>query len=278
MNPDASSFAALATPPHWTAEQQERRRYVGFRTLFTFDRFIDLPRDGQYKILDYGCGDGHSIEPLLERFPNAHFVAVDCDDTVISVLRSRFADNPRITVLRTGEAPALEAIEHQFDIIQLNAVFEHLLPDERRRIVPQLWSRLAIGGYLVVTETPWRWFPVETHTTSFPLVNYLPDFLALMAVRHCGRFARTLTWREALKRGVRGATIGEILSCLGEARSAQIVNSAAPDAADLLEVWWHGECRQTRKKALAYKALCWLRAAGGLVVSPWVSLVLRKHA
>ena len=263
----------------WNPQQQERNRFVRFRTAYTFDRFVDLPRGGRHRILDYGCGEGHSIDALLERFPEAHVVAVDIADAAMSTCNSRFGDHPRVTALQATNGFAFDAIGNDFDVIQLNAVFEHLLPDERRHIVLGLWRRLVVGGYFVVTETPWRWFPIETHTTSFPLVNYLPDALALLAVRHCGRYPKTLTWHDALKQGVRGATVREIVGCLGASEDAvQIVRSVAPDARDMLEVWWHGECRKTGRRALAYSTLSWLRRLTGVVLSPWVNVVLRKRA
>ena len=76
------------------------------------------------------------------------------------------------------------------------------------------------------------------------------------AVRHCGRYPKTLTWHDALKQGVRGATVQEIVRCLGASKDAvQIVRSVAPDARDMLEVWWRGECRKTGRRALAYSTL-----------------------
>jgi hypothetical protein len=56
------------------------------------------------------------------------------------------------------------------------------------------------------------------------------------------------------------------------------VQAAEADARDMLEVWWQGECRRTRQKAFAYKTLRWLHWLTGVVVSPWVNIVLRKVA
>ena len=132
----------------------------------------------------------------------------------MSEFASRFGGHERVTFVHLKSPLAFEDIGHGFDLIQLNAVFEHLLPAERKEVMPLLWRRLAVDGYLVLTETPWRWFPVETHTTSLPFVNYMPDRLALMAARHCGRYPKTLTWEEALRAGLRGATVGEIMASL----------------------------------------------------------------
>ena len=166
-----------------------------------------------------------------------------------------------------------------YDVLQLNAVFEHLPPEERKTLMPDLWQRLRVGGFMVLTETPWRWFPLETHTTSLPFVNYLPDRLALAAVRHCGRYPKTVTWNEALRLGVRGGTYNEIISCIGVPTSAfERVQPQTPDARDMLEVWWRGEIRKTTAKAFAYHALRLFHRATGVLISPWVNFVLRKLA
>ena len=143
----------------WPPLELERNRFVRFRTAHMFDRFVDLARDGHWRVLDFGCGLGHSIEVLLERFPNAHFVGVDVNEDVMSEFASRFGGHERVTFVHLKSPLAFEDIGHGFDLIQLNAVFEHLLPAERKEVMPLLWRRLAVDGYLVLTETPWRWFP-----------------------------------------------------------------------------------------------------------------------
>jgi SAM-dependent methyltransferase len=263
-------------------EEVERNDYVRFRTRFTFERFVHLPRDGAYRFLDFGCGDGHSIEALLDVYPQARFFGAEYEPGTLSRCLARLGSNPRVTILQTKGPQSLAGIETDFDVVQLNAVFEHMLPDERQTLMPDLWRRIKTGGYLVLTETPWRWFPIETHSTSRPLVNYMPDRLALFTMRHFskgGRFSHIRTWDEALRDGLRGATVREIVASLGAAPgAARIVQSSAPDARDMLDVWWHGECRKTRQKQFAYSVLSGWRAVTGMVISPWINLVVQKVA
>ena len=265
-----------------TVGEVERNDYVRFRTRFTFERFVDLPRDGAYRFLDFGCGDGHSIEALLDIFPQTQFFGAEYEPGTLSRCLARLGNNPRATIIRTKGPDSLEGIGSGFDVIQLNAVFEHMLPAERRALMPDLWQRIAAGGYLVLMETPWRWFPIETHSTSRPLVNYMPDRLALFTMRHFsrgGRFSNIRTWEEALRDGLRGATVREIMGCLGATPgSARVVQSSAPDARDMLDVWWHGECRKTKQKKFAYAVLSGWRSVTGMVISPWVNLVVQKVA
>jgi hypothetical protein len=43
-------------------------------------------------------------------------------------------------------------------------------------------------------------------------------------------------------------------------------------------VWWHGECRKTKQKKFAYTVLSGWRAMTGIVISPWITLVVQKVA
>ena len=265
--------------PEWNAEQSERNQYVRFRADFTFDRFVPLPLDGSYRILDYGCGLGHSLDAVLNRFPNAQFVAADYVSDALELCVQLFGADPRVQIVRMTGSTSLEEIGDGFDIILLNAVFEHLLPHERPLLMSDLWRRLKPGGYMVVTETPWRWFPIETHCTSLPLVNYLPDRLALAALRRCGRYPVDTSMEHALRCGLRGGTVSEIIASLSAGEgAAQLVHATSEDARDLLESWWHGECRHTKAKQLAYRVLRLTRNLTGVVISPWVNIVIRKSA
>ncbi len=257
----------------------ERNQYVRFRTEFVFDRLVGMPRDGHYRILDYGCGTGNSLDALLGYFPNARFVGADIAGTDLDVLRSYLpdVDRSRLQLVEIRDPGDLIQLDGTFDLINLNAVFEHMLPAERRSLLPELWRRLANNGRLVLTETPWRWFPIETHTTSLPLVNYLPDRLALAVARRSGQYGPDLSWTLALRHGIRGATIAEIIACIGApAGTIERATSDQRDARDQLELWWWGESRHTRQKSLAYWGLSWLRRLTGLVMSPWVNVVFRK--
>lgn len=256
---------------------QERNRFVRFRTAYTFDRFIDLPRNSAIRLLDFGSGHGHSVNVLLEMYPNAQFVCAEIAASDIADFQAHFGHEERVEVVQMSHSTDTTNLGSDYDVLQLNAVFEHLLPAERKMLMPDLWRRLRKGGYLVLTETPWRWFPIETHTTSLPLVNYLPDRLALAAVRHCGRYPKTMTWNEALRAGLRGGTYDEIISCIGMQNAEfERVQPQASDARDMLEVWWQGEVRKTQVKALTYQTLRLFHRATGLLVSPWVNFVLRK--
>src|SRR5204863_9097725 len=103
----------------------------------------------------------------------------------------------------------------KFDYVMLSAVYEHLLPEERRRVMPRIWSMMRRGGVLFINQTPHRFFPYEHHSTGLWFINYLPDRVALFLARRFSRINREdnrrRDWRGHLRGGLRGGTEREIL-------------------------------------------------------------------
>ncbi|MCD4700084.1 MAG: class I SAM-dependent methyltransferase, partial [Phycisphaerae bacterium] len=128
------------------------------------------------RILDFGCGQGASTAILARILPKCRIVGVDLDAPSLNIAKARaeyyglgdveFFASPDPAVLPDGIG--------QFDFIIMNAVYEHLLPPERKTLLPRLWAILRPGGILFIDETPHRYFPLEIHTTMLPLINYLP--------------------------------------------------------------------------------------------------------
>ena len=118
----------------------------------------------------------------------------------------------------------------QFDFIMFNAVFEHLLPHERPKLLPLVWQHLRPGGVLFLNQTPYRYSLVEVHTTGgMPFINYLPDSVTLWAARKfCKRVQPNETWNSLLRRGIRGGTVPEILGILGGSKHARLLTPSPP--------------------------------------------------
>jgi hypothetical protein len=161
----------------------------------------------------------------------------------------------------------------------LSAVFEHLLPRERDVLLPRIWSHLKPNGILFVNQTPHRWSPVEMHTTGLPLINYLPDALALRtACRFSGRINRDDDWESLLRAGIRGATIREILGIVTRCGSATLLEPkrSVGDQIDL----WYGKLSRHRawlKKAI-WASLKVLKPLAGVSLIPELILAIRKVA
>ena len=209
------------------------------------------------RILDFGCGSGSSTMVLARMFPRSAVVGLDLSAEYLRIAeeRQRFYGYENLSfVLSPAGATVPEGLG-EFDCIVMSAVFEHLLPEERRSVMPRLWAHLRNGGCLLLNQTPHRFFPFESHTTGLPLLNYLPDRLALVAARRLSSRELGLeSWESLLRKGIRGATEREILSSLGGAggTSAPTLLSPRRPHRDRVDVWY--AALSPRHRAL--KALC----------------------
>lgn len=169
------------------------------------------------RLLDFGCGAGSSTVALQRMLPDTEVVGVGLDDPLLELARAR-AGYYGMTLRFLGSANrrSLPADLGRFDFVNLGAVYEHLLPDERRWLLPRLWELLPDGGVLFISELPHRWYPIEYHTTGIPLLNYLPDRLTLALSR---RFAPEVPadsdFDFLLQMGTRGGTAREVENHLG---------------------------------------------------------------
>ena len=169
------------------------------------------------RLLDFGCGSGSSTIHLAKMFPETEIVGVElCEKSLaIARLKAQHHQLQNIQFLNSPNGENLPDSIGKFDFILLNAVFEHLLPGERLTVMPQLWSLLNAGGIMFFDETPHRYFPIEAHTTNLPLINYLPDSLALICARQfSARVEADDTWELLLRNGIRGGTEKEIVSII----------------------------------------------------------------
>jgi 2-polyprenyl-3-methyl-5-hydroxy-6-metoxy-1,4-benzoquinol methylase len=179
--------------------------------------YIQAPDFENKRVLDFGCGAGASTVILARMFPSAQIVGVDLVSDFLSITKARARyygfDNIEFRLSPNGkELP--KDIEY-FDYVILNAVYEHLLPDEREPVLRQIWSIMKPGGILFMTQTPNRFFPIEKHTTGIPFLNYLPDRVVLaMAHRLSKQVSPDESWETLLRRGIRGATEREIMNIL----------------------------------------------------------------
>jgi SAM-dependent methyltransferase len=177
--------------------------------------FVDPAR--VTRLLDFGCGAGASSLALARLLPHAEIVGVELNATHVE-LGNHLRTYHNLTNLRFIVSPSgdqLPADLGQFDVITLCAVYEHLLPHERRQVLPLLWNALKPGGVLLVNGTPYRWFPLEHHTTGLPLLNYLPDRLAHALAQRIGKYPDKGEWASYLRAGIRGGTEWSVLREIG---------------------------------------------------------------
>jgi SAM-dependent methyltransferase len=232
------------------------------------------------KLLDYGCGAGSSTLALYRLFPNAKVVGLDLNDKFIALARLRMA-HYRLPTAEFYQVPSSGDFSNYngFDFVFLNAVYEHLLPAERPVVLRSLWKALKAGGSLVLNQTPHRWFPIETHTSALPLINYVPDWLARWAqIKFSKRSFGVESWNEMLRRGIRGATVGEIMRNIRRVDAGAQLLKPFRISRSWAGIWYVAK-RQRMRYGLMYKAVTTTELvvnATGVPFSPYITIAVRK--
>ena len=232
------------------------------------------------RLLDFGSGCGASSMVLARMLPETEIVGVELLPDSVALARHRaeyYGVGDRVGFVLSPDANKLPVGIGDFDYVTLSGVYEHLLPIERRRMLPLIWSKLKGEGILFIFETPHRWFPIESHTTVLPFINYLPDRIAHYC---CRRFSRRVahdsSWTELLRLGIRGATVREIVSILGEGEILRPSwDGATRDQIDL----WYQHVRDgggSSTKQVAMRCLKVFKAVTGIALSPYMGLALKK--
>jgi 2-polyprenyl-3-methyl-5-hydroxy-6-metoxy-1,4-benzoquinol methylase len=239
--------------------------------------YVDAEEFRGKRILDFGCGAGASTLVMRRLLPACELVGVELEERLLRLarLRAAYLGKPDLRFFHSPSGTALPAGLGTFDYIVLSAVYEHLLPEERRVLLPRIWSHLRPGGVLFINQTPHRYSPVEMHTTALPLINYLPDDLARRYATRCSkRLGGNEDWPALLRAGIRGATISEIMRLLGGRASL-----LAPKCGDQIDLW-HGKLssRYAFFKRAIWAALKALKPITGVHLVPELTLALRKPA
>jgi SAM-dependent methyltransferase len=233
------------------------------------------------RLLDFGCGSGASASILGRWLRDTEIVGVDLNEDYLGLAEARVRHHG-LNSVRFLLSPAPDLLPPEigtFDFISLSAVYEHLLPHERKTLLPLIWSVLRPGGVLFINQTPNRLYPFEGHTTGLPLLNYMPARLALRYARRSPRINAEESWESLLRRGIRGATIGEILRNLHAVDSAaKLMKPRFLGARDEIDVWYINTRRESprvrrRLVRVFFKAI---HRATGIVFVPVLAIALQK--
>ena len=210
------SFAWLCDALARHDDPEQLKRLLGQQLLAYFDASDFRGK----RLLDFGCGSGASTLWIGAMFPETEVVGVELNPGSVElaqrVLAARRLSNVRF--LLSPDPKSLPPGIGSFDFVMLSAVYEHLLPEERRQVMPLVWSSVNYGGVLFVNQTPYRYFPYEHHSTELWFINYLPDRFSLFLARNLSKVNpdvnKSRDWTVHLRGGIRGGTEAQILSNL----------------------------------------------------------------
>ncbi|MBN1561023.1 class I SAM-dependent methyltransferase [candidate division KSB1 bacterium] len=255
-----------------------------FASLFGYVSKNDM--DGK-RLLDFGCGSGASTMIISRELPNCRIYAVELEEKSLALaqLRAAYYHFENLMMLRSPAPDRLPEQIQQVDYILLSAVYEHLLPDERQSLLLQMWQHLAPEGILFINQTPDRRFPIETHTTGLPFINYLPNFVAGPFARiFSKRGLRGASWESLLRKGIRGATPTEIMRLLSASPYPPILLTPASQGIRRQSDIWYSSARKRmceRYTGLQKQVVLTLMSCitlCGVPVAPYISLAIGKSS
>jgi 2-polyprenyl-3-methyl-5-hydroxy-6-metoxy-1,4-benzoquinol methylase len=203
------------------------------------------------RLLDFGCGSGGSTFGLARMLTTTEIIGVELSPENIELAQrvAAFRTLPNVRVLQSPAPDRLPEDIGNFDFVMMSAVFEHLLPDERKLLMPLIWSKMKPGAVLFINQTPHRYVPYEHHSTGLWFVNYLPDRwthkLTVALTRH-----KSTDWNEHLRGGIRGGTEREIIQRLspGHPRAAQILRPSQNGLSSRADYWL--ACTSSKHRAI----------------------------
>jgi SAM-dependent methyltransferase len=199
------------------------------REFFMRGRVADLaaelssrPEPG--RILDLGCGLGHTAAYLASVFRGADVLGVDTAAEALAYAESHYGGE-RVRFLHLDEfLPAGD-----FDLCYVNGVFHHIPPAAREEAVRKVLASLSPGGLFAFFENnPWNPgtrlvmsripFDREARTLSPPAARALlssSGFRSIGRTRYLFFFPGPLRWLRFIEPHLRRAPLGAQYWLLG---------------------------------------------------------------
>lgn len=109
---------------------------------------IDKQRnDRQYvKVLDYGCGVGLLSNEIMKACNKIIIHGFDVSSESIKSVPDRLRVEKNLFTSNLGD------LEKGYDVAILSVVLHHVLPQDRKEVMKNIYSRLRGGGILVIIE------------------------------------------------------------------------------------------------------------------------------
>ena len=104
------------------------------------------------RVLDLGCGTGNLAIAIKAELFRASVVALDADDDILELARSKAAAAGVAIDFRRFGAPVLPLKALSFDAVASAFLFHNLRPDDKARLLREVFRVLRPGGMLHVAD------------------------------------------------------------------------------------------------------------------------------
>jgi ubiquinone/menaquinone biosynthesis C-methylase UbiE len=114
-------------------------------------RLLQSRAVGGLRVMDLGCGNGFTLQTLVETYPSCSFSGVDFSEDLLAIARNR--NLPR-TELSQGDARHLSFADGSFDFVYTERCLINILnAEEQLRGVREIARVLKPGGHYLMIES-----------------------------------------------------------------------------------------------------------------------------
>jgi ubiquinone/menaquinone biosynthesis C-methylase UbiE len=140
---------------NWFIRSGIWKEHVITRALDLLQPMLPQPTRRFARILDIGCGFGHSFALLAERFGPDEIVALDADPELEQRARAAAARCPCKVRLHAANAARIDLPDQSFDMVFCHQSFHHII--EQEAAMAEFFRVLKPGGVLLFAESTRRY-------------------------------------------------------------------------------------------------------------------------
>jgi len=127
------------------------------------------------RILDLGAGDGRLLALVKTSRPEAEGVALDFSDIMLEKAQKRFANDPRVKIIKHDfNTPLPASALGRFDVIVSGVAIHHLTHERKRQLYKEVFSMLNPSGVFCNLEhvaSP----TINLHIKFLAAIGFTPD-------------------------------------------------------------------------------------------------------
>lgn len=123
------------------------------REIGTALRSVFESIDGEFSVLDLGCGDSSMAIKALEGLRVSRYTGVDLTAPALEIARANFRGTYSATWVHANMVDYIASCDQQFDVIMTSFAMHHLPADIKQSWLADIAKHLTPRGQLVLVDT-----------------------------------------------------------------------------------------------------------------------------